>query len=818
MADEVMTGAVLTWDHPFFMSYRMKVDYLRVAFACEEFGDMLGICNETCEEVKRQILDSQDIALPALRVLIGFSDRDVTCYLSSKIGGLKFLALVCALVTAFSPEECAHILAKLISHHLKREEDRYPTAEELRPLISAIDTRCQLSGFAERIVDYEIAILHCLRDRFHDAASLSRLGKTPDMDAVIKIVDLLLLLQANNTRRPNIKALSIQAGLCAPWIAAFLRWWLNQESTICLEGDDSSLRYEKLVHGSTQIGIKLAFPTDQDSPHYVRIRELHSDAVWKNRYFAHGRAAQYRGLISIPTFFRLALCALHLDRGAAHAAARDVLPFAVSDARKGLAMCSGGCVARGRWGAPCAHAELQQRHRDKLHVGGARAAAHEIYTARFEPFPPRPRVNRVLRLVPGCAGAHMRDLRSKLMGTPLHAHAAAAEFLAAGERGRGAFESQFAPLREPGGTTLFEEQIAHLAALVLALALFEGVEGLGVRPDPLVWRARGVSPSSVVSAICRVFRGGRACCDVLEWHRVCRALAGADGGWREEEEGQKGDSCLRDDTVISCDGGQAVWPAVAFEGEVPQDGESYLRLHWRRGNIYDQHDLRRHRRVVGVDSRVVPSNVPRRTFELPSRLTMLNISASENCVALVRDKRSQDRGILKCALAKHSGGAKGSMIYANPSSVIKTLASAERIEACLHRPDAPMDIPTPFPVSINTTTTALPDVYLCTPEDALPWYWDWAGRINQVNYEKNENDNDNKEDAAQHPSALIKHALCDTGSRPGAVAVVPAAGDEAARVFALAKPVGAHVAVRQRACVECCVRFCRDFGFDILVL
>ncbi|KAI1206853.1 uncharacterized protein F4807DRAFT_469874 [Annulohypoxylon truncatum] len=863
MADEVVADtAVPNWDHPHFDSQRMKVDDLRVAFACEEFGGMLGICDETCEEVKNQVLtDEQEIVLPALKLLIGFSNRDLACTLGSKIGGLKFIALVCALATAFAPQECAQMLAKLMKCHLKRFEERHPTAEELLPLLNSMNARCQLSGFAERVVNHEILFIHYLRDRRHDATSTSRFSKTPDMDAVIKMISLLKDLQENSTKSPNLKlkAFSIQAGFCAPWIAAFLHWWLNQESMIYLE-DDSPSQCEKIMNGNTKVGIKLVFPIDEFSPHYIRIRELYSESVWKNWYFGLGKAEQYGGLVDIPTYFRLMLCAFRLDRGQAKRAIVEALPYALSKARKGLTMCSGGCVARDRWGAPCLRdqqqrqklkQQQQQLHKKHQHPQqqqpqeqlGDRADAHAytIYTDRYDPFPPRQAINRILALVPGCAGKHMQDPRSKAMGTPVSGHPAAANFLGMrifapqrAEWGAAAFETQFTSLLDAGAATLFEEQVAHVVAAVLALALFEGAKGEGglrVRPEPMVWRGKGVvGPSTVVSAVCRVFRGEGGSCDVGEWHRVCRVLAGGEGYWGEkgrveekEERGFVGDG---DNAIISCGGGQVVWPAVLFEAALPKDGESYLRLLWRRGGVYDQCDMRRYHKVVGSDSRIVPDKVPRSAFEIPSRLTKSNMSVGDTHITLGCEAGS--RGILKCALVKDSDsdGGRTNGIHVDPGGIIKTLASAERIEACMHRHDAPMDIPLHMtihitdvgPVTINTSgssASSLPEVYLCAPEDALPWYWDWASRIKQLDEEEDDDENDV---ARLRQSALLMHARTDTGLRPGAVAVVPSAGDEQVRFLALAKPVGAHVAVRQRACVECCVKYCKENGFDILVL
>ncbi|KAI0110557.1 hypothetical protein F4776DRAFT_642309 [Hypoxylon sp. NC0597] len=813
MADEPMPDVRLAWDDPDFTSH-INEGYLRVTSACEEFGSMLGICGETCKQIESQVLaDGEPVPLPVLKVIVGFPEQDVVRYLGNKPGGQKFIALVCALVTAFNPSECAQVLARLLECHLKREERRCPKAEQLRPLMSAINARCQLSGFAEHIVDYEIMISHGLRDRDHNAASLRRLANTPSVEAVVKLVELFALLQAGTFKDRKLKAISVYTGSCAPWIAAFVRWWFHKEPLMFSEGESS--RSEKLRKGEIKVGIKLAFPPNDNSRDAMKIRGLYSEKDWKDWVFGLSQAKQYGGLVRISTYFRLMLCTFRLDRGQANEAAVEVIPFALSEARKRLTMCSEGCVSRDRWGAPCetttdlGSTKAKLRHLQQQQSETSGVDTHKIYTDKFEPFPERPDINKILRLIDGCERKHMQDLRSKQMDMAMmiHDHPQTAAFL--GQKKyeseladwmKGRFRSQFSAMAAPGATTTFHEQMAHIVATILALSLFRDPAGLLVRPDPLIWKDPELKPSTVISAICRVFRKQEACCDVTEWHRVCRKLA---GDQRDKAQDEVQYWWQQQHSIISCHSGQAVWPVILFSDTLPADGESYLRLRWHRGIIYDENTRTPYRSVVGVDNRTKPDTESQSAYEIPSRLTISELSAGESRIKVLG--RARD-GVLHCALAKHLiDGISKTCI--DPSGVFRTLASAERIGTCLHNPDVPMELPVPMDTDAGATP-ALPEVYLCSPDDAMPWYWDWVHRA------------DDKDAVRRGLGPLLEWARSEarSGDRPAAVAIVPAAGNDKLRLFALAKPVGAHVAVRQRACLACCVKFCREFGFDILVL
>ncbi|KAI1466699.1 uncharacterized protein F4812DRAFT_62210 [Daldinia caldariorum] len=841
-----------SWDNANFVPV-LGEDIPGITSACERLGDLLGIHEETCKEVKEHVATNYECAvLESLGITIGFPRQGITQYLGSRPGGQRFLALVCALGTAFDPPESAQVVASLMGSHLKLGAMPRPTAEKLCPLLDTVKAQCNLSNFANLVADYEITLTRELRKRrLGPAACSGRLDKTPDTDAVTKLAQLLLSNKSAESGERRPKAITIQAGSCVPWLVAFLRWWLRKTPVVYLgEGQPASQQQcEKIIQGDTSIGIKLGFPATQkdgSAPELVRVRAVYSPSHWEDWTFRHGRAERrYGGLVSIPTYFRLMLNAFRLDQGQANQAAVEVIPYALSEARKSLTMCSEGCVSRGRWGVPCATTtdlagaksklwlqSQEEKEKEKEGEEGHNKEAvlaselAKIRSGRFEPFPERAEINSILRLVGGCEGKHMQDLRSKQMGLPIYGHKEAAAFLGQAKHesereawmAGGLFRSQL-PLGQPGATTVFVEQMAHVVATILALSLFRNPEPrqqqqqqqrLMVRPDPLVWQSAEVAPSTVISAICRVFRGQTACSDVTEWHRVCRKLAG------ESEEGRP--EIERRNVIISGGAGQAVWPATIVGAEkLPASDESYLRLRWCRGKIFNSQVQRSYRSVVAANSHVTPDWALSQSATATATGTMTMTMTAAAGRQLAENTRyvfnsvfhPQSNQVLECSMVRtlEYEGNKITSAALDPTGVIKALASAERIESCPHDEKASVDMDSTTTNARGHDGTIVPDMYLCTPENPLPWLRDWARRA------------DDEQVARQGLSELLQRVRSmGGGPASGAVAVIPTAGDDRLRIFTLSKPVGAHVAIRGHACLACCVKFCKHFGFSVLVL
>ncbi|KAI2602211.1 hypothetical protein GGR54DRAFT_634178 [Hypoxylon sp. NC1633] len=792
MAEQPATKLTAGWDKPEF-EYRPDDEYSSVLYACRELGRKLDICNETSDEVDRQIsTDGKTNVIHEIQVEIKLPDSDVASLLKSSLDGLKFLTLTCTLVSAFDTCECARVLALLIQHHVELAEGQCPTSEQLLPLIIAIEARCQLSGFARHVVNYEIEILQELRAQNHETTSLCRLDKTPDGDAVVELVDLLLLL-ANGSREDC--GISIYACRCVPWIAALV-WWLYRKEPLVKLVSGEPRRLMAFNQPEAVVGITIVFQNHNDSsspqtPEFIEIRALYSKEYREKSTFGLGPAKRYGGLVPINTYFHLMLSTFKLNKGKANEAAIKLIPYAPSAARKVTTSVE--------------EAKTKARSTSASAPGSSCSTDWpNIASNGFEPFPSRDDIHRILHLVPGCEKKHMQDPRSKQMHMTLCEQAGADLFLRneiyAADRaawGKTELSAQFEDRDAPTEERLFLKQIAHVVATVLALSLFHD-------PEKLM----------------------EGCCDVTEWHRVCRMLAGERKEEEEEQEEQeqeesqkkgKGKQAEREktmrDTIVSCYASQAVWPEITFKCEIPSGEESYLRLLWCWGHMYSRSSPnRRFTRVVGVDSRMDHVIIPKSLPEIATRLAPATTFTGQYQVEFRIKSHPTDERVLLCTMVAMIDGMQPS-VCVDPSGVIKSLASAELLESCAHHPNASTDISAPLNIIAYSAAGTFnaeavrPDVYLCSPEDPVPWLLDWAIRADDWDV------------------LVVERGLWDLlcyarslEKRPGTLAVVSVVGNDKVKFFTLAKPVGAHVAVRDRACVACCVEFCKKLQLSILVV
>ncbi|XXH00908.1 hypothetical protein Hte_007259 [Hypoxylon texense] len=216
--------------------------------------------------------------------------------------------------------------------------------------------------------------------------------------------------------------------------------------------------------------------------------------------------------------------------------------------------------------------------------------------------------------------------------------------------------------------------------------------------------------------------------------------------------------------------------------------ESYLRLHWRRGNMFYRPFVqasssnkassskvsssqaspdKTYDKVVGVDSRIDPVGVQQSDSRVP-------LGPVEFEIEFDKESGGPRSRTLLCSMVRWStNGANDGVgvvvVRADPCGVFQSLSSAERLGACSQGCGVYAD--SSDDDDFNTTTGPATTTF-CSPENPRPWYRDWMRRVpvNEV-------------------------------ARRG-----------------LNKPVGAHVAVGQGGCCDCYVNFCWRFGIDILVI
>ncbi|KAI1078708.1 hypothetical protein F5B20DRAFT_591252 [Whalleya microplaca] len=737
--------------------------------ACGELGDLLAVTNQTCKAIESAILPTDEPCfLTHMEAMIGFSENDCASFLGQSAhnggsdAGVKFLALTSALVTAFDSSECAEVLLATMQK-LMPQRAPHPTVAQLSQVMAKVEGRCNLSGFADLVVQYEIEMCDILRQKGHRADALGRIAHTPPKEAVVKLVEHFsqLKLRACGSGSCTLK---LVAYACAPWLAAFVHWCLSEPLVVPEHPDQEAAS----GWAGFRISIVVKRPTN-DAGRVIEVMPNMSDLDVSNWLFNDDCNKYYCGLITVQNYFQLVLTAFKLDKGPANKAALEAIPYALYQARYGLTMCFEECVDKTRCGAAC---ETTRKITEWKSI-----TKNRISSDKFEHFPSRAGILNVLHLIKGLENAHMKS--SNKVGTifslsQVKSFLVNKKFESEREEWLGGLPRQAAVDTEPGSIfEIFEEQISQIIATILAVSLFKDADMVMLSPDTHIWKSPELMPSSVISAIRNTFHQREGCCDATEWHRVCRKLA----GHGQELQGQK--SPILD--VISCSRGQVVFSDMLARGVIPGPDESFLALHWFRGDLKVKDKM--YKRIVGNDTRQ-EYVVGRQQYRYIEKFSHNAYPWDTVDYALV-DAAVPDIGLL--SLAMRDEFLKQQDLHADPCGVIKNLASAECLKQCEHKPDAPPD----------TRQFIGFKIHLCHPDETSPWWNEWAKRASDDE---------------------LSRLRIEKSSPEYTLYVIPVGGSDLLRFYSLAKPIGAHVAVRQNACVSCCIRFCKETGLNILVL
>ncbi|KAI0007334.1 hypothetical protein F4779DRAFT_619684 [Xylariaceae sp. FL0662B] len=739
----------------------------KALLTCGELGDILVTCNETCKKIQNTIdTGLKPSPLRDLGAVIGFSEYDCAAFLrqSTSIGGsdagLKFLALASALVTAFDPAESAEVLL-LVIKKLIPQRAQHPTVAQLYQIMDSVEGRCNLLGFANEVVQYETKITNLLRQRGYKGDTRGRLATIPPKEVIVKLVELFTQLKLRTGDSGNDTIL-IHAYSCAPWIAAFVDMCYGETPLVLVVPPDQGK-----ITGWTGLRICIAVKPTDDATRRVQITPNTTKPDPSSWLFSLSSNKYYGGVVNVKRYFQLLFTAFKLDQGQANKAAVEAIPHALYQARYGLTMCFEGCVNRARGGELC---ETTKNIMEWKSTGNNRT----ICSNRFEPFPSNADIRKVLQLIKGLENAHMKP--PNRIG-PVFSLPQVESFLVHQNFEQERAEWQAEISRQPGvgigPVAIFEEQIAHIVATILAISLFKQAEMIMLNPDTHIWTCPELVPSTIISAIRNTFRRGEGCCDVTEWHRACRILTGQRPNVQEQE-------CSLVD-AFTCYRGQVICPAVLDKMSIPGPDESYLTLHWARGDL--KVNNKRHQRFVGRDTRSPRYFNDKPQYEPLERFDY-NMYPSAAVDYQLLDPRI--RGIRQLSLTIRDGTLNYGL-YADPCGAIKNLASAERLDRCAHEPNAPLDM---------RKFSGL-KIHICHPTETLPWWNEWARRASEEE---------------------LSGLRVDKASLEYALYIVPVSGIDSLRLYALSKPVGAHIAVRQNACVSCCIEFCMETGLNILVL
>ncbi|KAI8947464.1 hypothetical protein F4801DRAFT_592569 [Xylaria longipes] len=198
--------------------------------ACEQFGNTLAISQETRLKIERTVLPTPEpVSLQFLKVKVGFLKHDCAVQLGSNQAGLRFLALAAALVSSLPPFRCAQALTSMLEATTTNKQ-YLPTTRHLTDLMSSLEGRCRLAGFADVVFGY-----HSIINGVARAQGLSvyeHESQVPDSKGLTTLVDVFRQMQ--RVGEHEIESVVVEACESAAWIAAFSKWSLETPPSVYL--------------------------------------------------------------------------------------------------------------------------------------------------------------------------------------------------------------------------------------------------------------------------------------------------------------------------------------------------------------------------------------------------------------------------------------------------------------------------------------------------------------------------------------------------------------------------------------------------------
>jgi hypothetical protein len=107
--------------------------------ACENFGNTIAMCAETCWKIESLVTKiNEPAAIHFLRASVGFTTRDCAIQLSKSQAGVRFLSLAATLVTSLGPFAGGNALEQLLNSSAS-DKTLLPTARQLMLLLEALE-------------------------------------------------------------------------------------------------------------------------------------------------------------------------------------------------------------------------------------------------------------------------------------------------------------------------------------------------------------------------------------------------------------------------------------------------------------------------------------------------------------------------------------------------------------------------------------------------------------------------------------------------------------------------------------------------------
>lgn len=214
--------------------------------ACREFGNTLAICYETERKVEKTVLPpTPPVFVRFLQALVGYDGDRSANELGQSVAGLKFCALLTALVTTIGPFESAKAVEIMLRKASPDDNlEMIPRTNHLNDLFKVLESRCHRGGFATSIVGWQVILsekidTHLGRLEGATAEDQKKIRKrllrpAPSAETVSILVDAFRQIARIGTA--SITNAKIETDTAAPWIVAFTTWCLGIGPSIQIDG------------------------------------------------------------------------------------------------------------------------------------------------------------------------------------------------------------------------------------------------------------------------------------------------------------------------------------------------------------------------------------------------------------------------------------------------------------------------------------------------------------------------------------------------------------------------------------------------------
>lgn len=317
----------------------------------------------------------------------------------------------------------------------------------------------------------------------------------------------------------------------------------------------------------------------------------------------------------------------------------------------------------------------------------------------------------------------------------------------------------------------FARAITILLATVLVMSLFDGRDSLLVTASTSIGMGYSNSLAKAIRTI--LAQNSTSTCEVseiLDWAQwlVCHGEVRIDGN----------------DWVMSCHKDQTLWPKLYDMTSI--SGRGYLSLFWLPGKLHFQNDT--YDLVVSKASNWVALGSERHKIA-----TAEPVSGPCNLFSGVTSHwqiTPQDR-VLEASIMINgpSGKYNSPWIFSNPCQAIRSIAEALWVDGCCHARNAQLAAPDPFCMFID------------------PF------RKSSIEDPSIEDSNSEESSGEEYRPRHGEHSV------PGMIQVIAMDRSDNLRFAALGMNRNNIPAVlRGTACLDCCLKVCRQAGFPMLIL